>query len=575
MELPKRQEASRALMFLAICLFFAYLFPHHVHPFRSFYNDWLGMFGVVIALAYYIQSAKFSIQLPWITTLPAVWIIAISLQTAMGMLSESWDAALPVSYLIVAMLCIILAATITSAEGGSIKLCNALAIAHLLAGLISVAIASLQLSGAEIPFVPFMMLMEHANERLIRPYANIAQSNQLALLFCLSIASTWWLFQTGRLRASIAVGTVLALLWGLALTQSRIGWIIIPLFALTTQLWRRRQDFRSLSPWGLTGFIIIYAVMVIALPQVSSILGGRVETAAQRLTSASSGVRIVFIQQALQMSFAHPWFGVGWSQFGPQQLTIASDFSSTEYAQHAHNIVLNLAAELGWPVTIISFTVLSYWFFKSLFYRGLSRQTGFAALFFIAVLVHSMLEFPLWYAYVLVPFALLIGMVHQERFREREVQVSRRYLIAVLILLTSGLVGVAMDYRRVVAGFWTMELQSIGLPIDKTAIEKPSFTIFPYVYNYFQFLNTEVREGMTSEEIAAMERTAKRFGGALILTRMSQVYGLNGRGEDAVKAMLTIQRLHSSRHYKRAYEEWRHAPAQYEAIFRRLPPPAP
>jgi hypothetical protein len=131
-----------------------------------------------------------------------------------------------------------------------------------------------------------------------------------------------------------------------------------------------------------------------------------------------------------------------------------------------------------------------------------------------------------------------------------------------------------MDYRRVVAGFWTMEMQSVGLPVDKSAIEKPSFTIFPYVYNYFQFLNTEVREGMTPEQIAGMERTAKRFGGALILTRMSQVYGLNGREEDAVKAMLTIQRLHPAHHYKKAYEEWRHAPAQYEDIFRRLPPPA-
>jgi O-antigen ligase len=573
MELPKRQEANRALTFLAICLFFAYLFPYHVHPFRSFYNDWLVIFGVAIALAYYVQTAKLSVQLPWISTLPIVLIITISLQAAMGMLSESWDAAFPIGYLIVAVLCIILGATITSAADGSIKLCHALAIALLSAGLISVVIASLQLSGAEIPFAPLMMAMMHTDGALVRPNANIAQPNQLALLFCLSIASAWWLFQTGRLRTSIAVGTVLALLWGLALTQSRIGWVIIPLFAFTNQLWRGRQDFRSVSPWALTGFIMAYAAFIITLPQLSSMLGVRVDTAAERLTSASSGVRIVLIQQALQMSFAHPLLGVGWFQFGPQQLAIASDFSLAEYAHHAHNIVLNFAAELGWPLTIISFAVLSYWFVKSFFYRGLSRETGFAALFFIAVLVHSMLEYPLWYAYVLVPFALLVGMVHQERFRPRGIQVSRHYVIAVLILLTSGLVGVAMDYRRVVAGFWAMELQSVGLPIDKTAIEKPSFTIFPYVYNYFLFLNTDVREGMTSEEIAAMERTVKRFGGALVLTRMSQIYGLNGRGEDAVKTMLTIQRLHSSR-YKKAYEEWRHAPAQYEDIFRRLPPPA-
>jgi hypothetical protein len=61
---------------------------------------------------------------------------------------------------------------------------------------------------------------------------------------------------------------------------------------------------------------------------------------------------------------------------------------------------------------------------------------------------------------------------------------------------------------------------------------------------------------MKPEEIAFMERTASRFGYAPVLMRMSLVYALNSRPNDALRAMKTLSRLHSGA-YPEAWAAWR------------------
>jgi hypothetical protein len=58
--------------------------------------------------------------------------------------------------------------------------------------------------------------------------------------------------------------------------------------------------------------------------------------------------------------------------------------------------------------------------------------------------------------------------------------------------------------------------------------------------------------------------------------RMTMVYALNGRENDAVKTMETLHRLHPG-NYAEAYETWKQMsaaqPALYAAAFRRFAPP--
>jgi len=567
--------SSLFLPMLAVCLIAAYLLPYHEYPFLTFYNEWLALFGVAIVLALISEQKKLTVSLSWLAIIPAGLAAVIGIQALLGLLTINWDAVLPIAYLLSATIAILLGATIGAQPQGSQGLCKSLAWAHLFAGLVSVGLATLQLVGKEAMLRPFVMPMPH--DAAIRPYANTGQPNQLALLFCFAVASVWWLYQIDKLRSSIAVGMALLLLWGLTLTQSRIGWIIVPLFALCAWFWRGNAGFKKIPLPLMVTLVISYFCGVTALPSLANLLGAETASAAEHVSTGS--VRLVFLQQALEISLSHPWFGAGWYEFGPQQLQIGADFAPSNYVQHAHNIVMNFAAELGWFVTIAVFAALGYWCYRCCLRTGqqktISREVGFATLFLFAVLVHSLVEFPLWYAYVLVPMAFLLGMVHQERIGATTIQVPRGYLLGLFLLMASGLVGGATDYRRVVLGLRALGWEVLGLKADEGSTEPPGFTVFPQFYDYFRFSKTTARAGMAPEDIVFMERVVKRFGYAPVLMRISFVYALNDRPDDAVRTMKTLMKLHEGR-YKAAFDTWesmaKAEPEKYAAIFARLEP---
>lgn len=570
--MPVKQN-NKPLLVLAICICIAYLLPYHVHPFRAFYNDWIVILGVAMTLAFYAERNSTIISIPKIALIPAGLAILICAQVVAGKLTEAWDAILPIAYFVCAAVACVLGATIGSEKQGAYRLCNALAVAHLYAAILSVGIASLQFVDAEGRYGAFIVpMVTHDNG--IRPFANVAQPNQLALLFCFAFSAVWWLFQVGRIGRSISFVTVIFLLWGLALTQSRIGWLIVPAIAFFVWLWRGKKDFARVPGWAIVTLVFIYVTLILNLSDIAATLGITSGSVSDRIGTRSE--RLVLMSQALHASLDNPFFGAGWYEFGPMQLEIGADFPKSIYAQHAHNIVLNFAVEVGWPVTLAVFVLLAYWFFAVCCFRRISKEVGFAALFLVAVFIHSLVEFPLWYAYVLLPTALLLGMAHQEQLGSWIVHLSRTYVAMFCLVVSVGLVTVAVDYRRVVVGFRALGFYSLGLDPDTAAMQKPEFTLFPHFYDYFQFAKTAARRGMSANEIAYMERVARRFGYAPVLMRMSLIYAVNGRQEDAYRSLMTINRLHPG-HYAEAYQGWEKMAQtdsdSYEQIFRRLPAP--
>jgi hypothetical protein len=564
-----------SLNWMAACLFISYLLPYHFLPFAAFYNEWLAIFAVVIVLAYFVISKKTVINIPWIAAIPIGIACVIFVQGISGILTIGEDVILPIAYFIVMAIAIILGANITAGEGGAFKLCMALASAHLFAGLVSVAIASLQYMGAEAALDPFVIQMPHAIGTAIRPIANISQPNQLALLFCMAIGATWWLYQVERLHRIIGVGAVIVLLWGLTLTQSRIGWIIMPVFILFTCACQKNNSIKKIPGWLLSVFAAAYIALIAILPAISSLINVATNSALARV-GGSHSERIVLLQQALHISFSHPWFGAGWYEFGPQQIKIGLEYASSGYSQHAHNILINFAAEMGWPITIIVFGTLMFWLFMGCIRRPISKEVGLGIFFFLAILVHSLVEYPLWYAYVLVPISFLIGMVHQEQFGSDKIMVHRNFTSLLLGLMASGVIGVAMDYRRLESAMWMSQWASLGMETKIYSTDKPRYTIFPHFYDYFQAEKISIREGMPSDQIALMEQVSKRFGFVGQMERMALVYALNNRRDDAMKLLMAINKLHES-YYPRIYSAWeKHAkknPGKFAFILSHIPAP--
>ena len=135
----------------------------------------------------------------------------------------------------------------------------------------------------------------------------------------------------------------MVLLFVMSLTQSRIAWIILPLFAL--YCWPQRTGQRHVGKPLLLVLLLAYVGLVLGLPILENWTGFAGGSVVERIGGHSE--RVVMMQQAWAMASDHPWLGVGWFGFGAEQVRRAANFSASTYAEHAHNLILNFAAELG------------------------------------------------------------------------------------------------------------------------------------------------------------------------------------------------------------------------------------
>lgn len=576
----KHLQSQPGLTLFALFSCAAWLHPWHVHPFRTFYHDSLP----VVALLLGCCLLRTPPALPRIALLPLGLIGVMLLQAALGLVDAS---ALYYGLMLLAMaaLAMVLGATWAGQPGGVAAVGSLLAASLLLAALLSVLMQWVQFFGLDLR--PFVMWVERDPVTLMRPFANVAQPNQLALLLCLGLAALWHGWHSGWFGGWLGWGLALWLLSGLALTGSRIGWIIAPLLALLAGSGVLGQRELARRAWlGLAALLLLFGLFVWGLPTLGAWLGHAQGT---RLSGARSE-RMVLLQMAWQMAKQHPWLGVGWQGFGPEQVRIAADFEPSTYSDHAHNLVMQLAAELGWPATGLMLFGCLCWLGQCCVPRAARENVplAFASLCLVAVGVHSMVEFPLWYGYVLLPVALLLGVLDRARWPApglagpavaslRPAWPARAR--AGLLWLVAGLGGlgvvlVSVDYARVAAGFAAFEGVDNPAQVASPALDKPKWTLLPEFFDYFQAVRLLPQQELSPFELALLERVSRRFGYVHILNNLAEAYVVSGQSARALRTMQTLHSLHPFA-WPGYYDYWQQLAkqdARFQAVFQRMPP---
>jgi hypothetical protein len=113
---------------------------------------------------------------------------------------------------------------------------------------------------------------------------------------------------------------------------------------------------------------------------------------------------------------------------------------------HSHNIVLQLLAETGIAGTLIIVGAVLAWL------AGLRRvrfdlQWWWLLALLAVIGIHSLLEYPLWYAYFLGPAALLLGLGAQRSLSVRFSGAARAAVALVLLVGCVNLIAVIPAYR--------------------------------------------------------------------------------------------------------------------------------
>ena len=445
-----------------------------------------------------------------------------------------WSLALSAAGLIVA-------AALTALVGASLQRAGrgAPAFHALCVGLVVAGVAS-SLVGIVQVYVPAW-----ADGNWIAPsgivgraVSNMRQPNHMSSLLLWGVTAAVWLSDvSGATRAARTVtrAAVLLMLFGLVLSGSRTGMLGTGLLALWGLLDRRLS--RPARAW------LVLAPLIFALfwwgaaawsHHSHEVFGGDAQFNKSDISSSRFGIWA----NTLALIQAHPWFGVGFGEFNFAWTLTPFPGRPVAFFDHTHNLPLQFAVELGLPLATLVFALLLWALWTNLQQALRQPAAGDAepagvhrAAFVIVlmVLLHSLLEYPLWYAYFLLPAAFAFGLgverTAESATREGPTNRTRPLLVASMVLMMGSLLSVA-DYLRVVRIFVSAETAP---PLAERIADGQRSVFFAHHADYAAATTAE----HPSDAMAAFTRAPHYLLDARLMMAWAKALNEAGKTEEA------------------------------------------
>lgn len=385
------------------------LLAWNVPPSTTFLNQAaaVALWGVFIAaLAGDGRATGQAARASW----PALLALTLLGLAALG--STAWGA-LPSSLSLSALaLLAAAAAALLSGAAAPVPAFTALCIALALAALPNAAIAFLQVFAPQATDGDWIARSGLPG----RAVGNLRQPNHLASLLLWSAIALVALAELGRLRRRWALAGLALVMWAVVLTASRTGMVGAVLLAAWGLADRRlTRASRGLLVSAPGWYALAWAGMALWAQRAQQAFGG----AARLSESVESSSRVAIWRDTLVLIREHPWTGVGFGEFNFAWSLTPLPQRPVAFFDHTHNLVLQLAVELGLPLAAVVLGLLGVALLHALRRAawgpqaaggeaGVARRAALAMVMMIGL--HSLLEYPLWYAYFLLPAAWCLGV---------------------------------------------------------------------------------------------------------------------------------------------------------------------
>ena len=255
-----------------------------------------------------------------------------------------------------------------------------------------------------------------------QPYSgNIGQRNLLAHYLSWGILATAYLVYQKRLARVTGLTVVIfqAAILGAVNSVTLILYMLsILLLLVIARYWQKRLPKSIIKTLALT-VIAVLIFQAITLPFITSIQDTFTTNTSSigRLSgSLDYNSRLTEWHKAWLIFLENPWFGTGWGSYAYQSFmmslnpSFAGNIFSNGVFTHTNNIVLNLLAETGVIGTSLILGGFGY-LLKPLLKRSWQVETVVILAMILVTTVHSLLEFPLWYAHFFFVFVILLSIL--------------------------------------------------------------------------------------------------------------------------------------------------------------------
>ncbi len=462
-----------ALILLGLMGMLPFLQWKHYYPLTDFYTEWV---AALLGFCALLSAFRILHEIPRIAFVPLLLIVLVWLQYALGMIGYIQHAALVSLYLLWGALLAMLGYALKR-EIGLQKIIPVLAWFILAGGVLSGIAAVMQ-----------HYLIPSFIDHFITPdpsptvFGNLAQQNHFSDYMALSIASLLYLASSKRINPIVALPIGLFMLFTLALSGSRSAWLYLGAMTMLGLLFCRGN--RTLL-YGSLMLLPAFLVMQLA-PHLHFISGHGAVTSGQRLVEKDSGIRLYLWHEAWMMFLKAPILGVGFGEFAWHHFEYGPLFNNSRISglyNNSHDIVMNLLAETGISGCLIVFGGILLWARRIDISRDSHAFWLFSLLSVLAL--HSLDEYPLWYAQFLGLFMLLMGLTESSAFRIP----FQKGIVAILLVLGSYvLVDLMRDYR-VLEGLLFPDYQGgkHQLPPDKLFDRLDHFNRYTLLRPYVEF----------------------------------------------------------------------------------------
>jgi hypothetical protein len=418
----------------------------------------------------------------------------------------------------------------------------------LLAGLMSVALQILQLFGIGAEGDSIWVYRGSAG----RPAANLGQPNLLANMQVIGLLGAYRLWRERRLSGEWALALGMLLLAGLALTQSRTGLLNAWIVCMLLRGWYRGD--RRLR-WALLTLSLVGSTLFATYMLFGHVLSPVVDSGLAAERGASLGTRPMAWRHFSEAVAQQPLTGFGWGQTFHALLAAAPSHPIVpELWLQTHNLLLDLAVWNGLPIAAAAAGAMAVWLTQCI--RRV-RDDGSRSLLLVVtvVLTHAMLEYPLTYAYLLLPFGMAAGALC-ERVQATVLWRAPRWVtLTALGAVLAALALTVRDYLRVEQSYRVLLLEKARIQVlDDRA--PPEVLVLTSLRDLIAVSRFEPTSGLAESKLRWMAEVVRTHPGAHNFAKVATALALNGRAAEAQQWVDTLCTIFPDRQCVAAADDW-------------------
>jgi len=531
-------KAAQYIFLIAALLFFLSFLETSIYkPWKAFYASYIAF----LALFIFFLGVTLVVK-QFIVDVRAVMLVLVSIipfiQLQFGIIFFSGEAFIHFAYILGASLALLCGVSLVY-KGYQVATLKLLCLTFLAVGFVNTFLGLYQY--LDLNYLDGLVIRAGYAKRA---YGNLAQPNNYSTLMILSVLSAWYLFEKQQYSKWVYILILSFLVGAIAVAQSRTSILVFfaVLVAFFYYFYRVKISFSSKF------FYILYvaAFYYVWLFILETIVGA----GSRELLEAKISPRFIIWQEMLMVIADGPLWGYGWGQVGVAQVLLTdSPFEKSLYVNYSHNVILDILIWNG-PIvgSLIIFWVV-FWLWKIVFYCR-SVEDFIMIMMVVAIGIHGMLEFPLSYAYFLLPTFLILGLINFPSLTRFNVNfiVAAKYSVVVLIICFSLMITVFKEYSVI-----KQERLGIALSILSEQDHEPSKNLKEiflltqlreYLYFLMIPLDTDAdKKDMSKEQLLWLKQVSHRYPSAGGLNIYASACRSHGCENEAIRVEAAVSRL--------------------------------